>query len=60
MCFMILNYLDKKSMYIGLNKTPNKVLPCLGSRCCPVKIITRESRPYPRNERPNTRDLSSI
>ena len=24
-----LNYLDKKSMYIGLYKTPNKVLSCL-------------------------------
>ena len=29
MCVMILNYLDKKSMYIGLYKTPNKVLSCL-------------------------------
>ena len=29
MCVMILNYLDKKSMYIGRYKTPNKVLSCL-------------------------------
>ena len=29
MCVMILNYLDKKSMYIGLCKIPNKVLSCL-------------------------------
>ena len=29
MCVMISNYLDKKSMYIGLYKTPNKVLSCL-------------------------------
>ena len=27
-----LNYLDKKSMYIGLYKTPNKVLSCLDKR----------------------------
>ena len=32
MCVMILNYLDKNSMYIGLYKTPNKVL----SLCCLV------------------------
>ena len=29
MCVMILNYLDKKSMYIRLQKTPNKALSCL-------------------------------
>ena len=29
MCVMILNYLDKKSIYIGLYKTPNKALSCL-------------------------------
>ena len=29
MCVMILNYLDKKSMYVGLYKTPNKALSCL-------------------------------
>ena len=28
---MILNYLDKKSMYIGLYMTPNKELSCLVS-----------------------------
>ena len=28
---MILNYLDKKSMYIGLYMTPNKALSCLVS-----------------------------
>ena len=28
---MILNYLDKKSMYIGLYKTPSKALSCLVS-----------------------------
>ena len=29
MCVMILNYLVRKSMYIGLYKTPNKALSCL-------------------------------
>ena len=28
MCVMILNYLDKKSIYIGLYKTPNKAVSC--------------------------------
>ena len=41
MCVMILNYLDKKSMYIGLYKTPNKVLSCL--RSCLVLVYTRFS-----------------
>ena len=27
-----LKYLDKKSMYIGLYKTPNKALSCLDKR----------------------------
>ena len=33
MCVMILNYLDEKSMYIGLCRTPNKALSCLVSSC---------------------------
>ena len=35
MCVMILNYLDKKSMYIGLYKTPNKAFSwsCLFPPC---------------------------
>ena len=35
MCVMILNYLDKKSMYIGLCRTPNKALSCLVLSCLP-------------------------
>ena len=42
MCVMILNYLDKKSMYIGLYKTPTKALSCLVLSCIPYMCHERD------------------